>query len=173
MSKINQQIYESYDVNRQRIFWETLNSEGFTTGASIAWYNRTKPTAAERAVWWEHYRNNYFTPDDDVFEEPFPEDEDEFGDMEEPDGPVSSDPTPVPSGPVSSEPQLPALPPSTSQSACPELPVIGFDNILSNPCLENCRQEAIEAEKVCDIMRQRVAQWMKDNGCPTNITSSK
>jgi len=70
------------------------------------------------------------------------------------------------------EAQTGAVPSSAAPFPTAEQTAAATATSTGNTCLDNCRQEAIEAEKVCDIMRQRVALWLQQNNCPSKVTSA-
>lgn len=40
-------------------------------------------------------------------------------------------------------------------------------------CSENCARQDWLARQHCDMIRKRVAQWMKDSGCPSSVRGFK
>jgi len=200
--KINRDIYNSYDLNGQAQFWLDMREAGYENAGSITWYEQ-RLTDIQRALWWEYYERDYVAPDglgaigsmyngdplgeimnpppvggppvggegDEDFsigdfdmgdeEIEFSEDDEDMKEEEE-EGGVGS----VGNG-------MPFNITDPDNAFTVPLPEVGLYDGRPPSCYDRCKEEDIKGRKVCTVIRQRVAEWLKDNGCPSVIRAAK
>jgi len=59
------------------------------------------------------------------------------------------------------------------EAAAVKLEIPKYEDTKTETCWSKCRTEDAKGRKVCTVIRQRVAEWMKKNGCPSVIRAQK